>query len=319
MRIRWIRHVTFVSVLAAVAAMAAGCNEDILFDPNFRNWCGDDLCAWTTVEGRIRRAPTWHAKDQGVELMDAPTTLSQRNLVASPACVELTMIADVEPEAQVSLAVDYNLDGTFEHEEPIPAVRWREIRSIVTAPKDYSGFEFQIRKRGVGRAVLASIRARARTDCSGVARELQNLPLGARCSVTGSGAECHSGICCSGLCAECCPATVVDGGDAAAEVWSPLTLRACAEGVACERRNAIMRPDYSVFGGMNALPLQCGPGTGTRGAGEGCVADDDCASGACEGAIVHAFEDRDPSCALAPPGAAENTCMVASFLGGRCR
>ena len=36
----------------------------------FDAWCGDRLCHWTLEKGEIRRVSTWHAGDDGVELVE---------------------------------------------------------------------------------------------------------------------------------------------------------------------------------------------------------------------------------------------------------
>lgn len=53
-----------------------GCEEEVE-DPSFQAWCGDTLCAWDVEAGRIARVGTWHPSDYGVDLLDAPTILSQ--------------------------------------------------------------------------------------------------------------------------------------------------------------------------------------------------------------------------------------------------
>src|SRR5687768_13249661 len=91
--------------------LVAGC-DDVLEDPTFRMWCGESLCSWKLESGSVRRAPTWHKKDHGVELVDTPTAISQET-TKTPKCLEFTTIADVEPGAQVTIGVDFNRDGTI--------------------------------------------------------------------------------------------------------------------------------------------------------------------------------------------------------------
>lgn len=78
-------------------------------------------------------------------------------------------------------------------------------------------------------------------------------PLGELC--TGN-AQCQSGVCCFGVCSECC-------GD----LWP------CQDGAACER---------SELGQVLYAPLLCAPGSGARGPDEACSADADCRSDGCE-------------------------------------
>src|SRR5678809_894434 len=68
---------------AAIATAAAGqlgatdCSGGITRDPGFDLWCGDALCTWKIERGAVRRVPTWHEADAGVELVDPDTAIEQ--------------------------------------------------------------------------------------------------------------------------------------------------------------------------------------------------------------------------------------------------
>ncbi len=296
-----------------IVVVFAGC-DDVVKDATFRMWCGEGLCAWTTEAGSIRRAPTWHKKDYGVELVSVPTVISQTVTDKTPKCLEFSTIADVETKAQVSIGLDFNADGTIDYEQPIAATGWRETKTLVTAPLRYDGIRFVIAKKGEGRAVLAQMRVQSRTECSGPPVVLENLPLGSPCAVGGDGAECVSGICCVGLCAECCAQTN-DAGD----IWN--VIEPCAEGGACDRRD-VLNVDRSLF---PTVPLQCDPGGATHPPGSECLADDDCASGACEGAVSFARRAAPggdggwEACDGGFPDAGQSDCVFGRVRGGRCR
>jgi len=293
-----VRRHTLVVLAVGLATVAIGC-EEVIDDPAFRLWCGDNLCSWHTDEGSIRRAPTWHENDYGVELLGAPTTLSQV-ATSVPDCIEFSMMADVDASAQVTLGIDFNNDGAVDHEEPIPAVRWREVKSLVRAPGVYSGIRFLIRKKGAGHAVVALVRAQSSTLCTTPPLELHDLPLGSTCAPERNGADCRSGVCCAapvtffgprgGVCSECCT-----GAD-------------CTDHRACERRQKLEVSSAVI------LPFQCNPGDGQRAAGAECLFNDDCVSGQCDTA-----KHWDEPCQPDLPSAGGDGCVINFVRGGRCQ
>src|SRR6187401_3360033 len=147
----------FVTILCGL--LAVGC-DDLVKDPNFHTWCGDQLCSWKLESGKIEKSPTWHRKDFGVALLDpepgGKTVLSQTT-TSSPRCLEFSTIADVAPGAQVSIGVDFNHDGSVDYEQPIAATGFTEQKTQVTAPRIYEGMRFVLTKKGTGRAVLAQM------------------------------------------------------------------------------------------------------------------------------------------------------------------
>ncbi len=301
---------------AALAALALAACGELTKDSTFRLWCGESLCAWGLEAGSVRRAPTWHAKDYGVELVEAPTTISQ-STPASAACLAFTMIADVDPGAQVSVGLDFNRDGSVDYEQPIASTGFREARTVVTAPERYDGVRFVISKKGEGRAVLAQMRVESSGDCAAPPIEPTGLRLGSGCEGDG---QCLSGVCCEHLCADCCGA--YDSPEAVVEPGPPARVtRPCAGGGACERRGDDARLGVGAAAGEYVLepvtPLQCDPGRRARPAGAECLSGDDCASGACDGAVARPVGGGEPACETNPFDA-DGPCELASVLGGRC-
>ena len=269
------RFIVFVLTSLLCGIFATGCDE-IISDPNFHTWCGDQLCSWKLESGQIRRAPTWHPKDYGVELLDSTdathvTAISQI-VNETPQCLEFTTLADVAAEAQVSVAVDFNADGTIEYEQTISAVGFREQKAQVTAPSEYASIKFTILKKGTGRAVFAQMEVRSKTDCTGQPVPLKPQALGTPCSEGRHGFECISKICCDGFCAECCvqqtlPPSHRDDEDA---------------GVPRNPSDTCEEPE--TCGSVSGFPHQCDPGTKKRPARSECLFDEDCESDRCEGA-----------------------------------
>lgn len=287
------RFFTFVVVTLLCCLFAMGC-DDILKDPNFHTWCGDQLCSWKLESGQIRRAPTWHPKDYGVEMLDSDdathvTTISQV-VTKTPPCLEFTTVADVAPEAQVSVAVDFNGDGTVEWEQPIAATGFSEQKTQVTAPPFYTSIKFTITKKGTGRAVLAQMDVRSKDGCTAAPVALKRQALGTSCSLLGRGEECISGICCSGTCSECC------------------SFGSCPNAEVC-----------GTIPGLGLIPRQCNAGKPTREKGSECLLDGDCVSDDCAGAVFELVNVKIDGGACPPPPALLDGCFVKSVHAGTCR
>lgn len=305
-----LRTLLVFSFLFAAAVLFVGC-DDLLSDPTFKTWCGDKLCSWNLDSGSIRRAPTWHKNDLGVELLDPAggTTQISQETDRQPRCLEIIMVADVDPSAQVSLGLDFNKDGSVDFTQSIVAVGFREVKAQLTAPAAYTGIRFTITKRGNGRAVLAQIRVREVERCTTPPIPLRDLPLGTVCAPERA-SECRSQICNDGRCAEC------------------RSESECGPGEKCEARNA----PRLVSGFGTALPTQCNPGGGQHTPGEECIADDDCTSRVCEGAQIGALGidggalakcgvdlSADAGIDSGPDAGADEKCVLVSVRGGRCR
>ena len=185
--------------LVSLACLSlTGCPLDD--DPGFDDWCGDRLCHWELADGDIRKAPTWHERDHGVELIGPNVTLTQRPAIDSVRCLEFKVIADIDPAAAVYLELDFRGDGTSEVRERIPSAKWQPISFLVNAPTWYDAVALTIRKESDGRAVLARLELGDSQDCTGAPIPLGDRPPGAWCETT---AECASGACApSQICAQ---------------------------------------------------------------------------------------------------------------------
>ncbi|HVK71661.1 MAG TPA: hypothetical protein VM734_00010 [Kofleriaceae bacterium] len=262
------------TVLLAAAALATGGATEcgaVLDDSGFDLWCAPDrLCAWQLDKGEVRRAPTWHRDDAGVELVGDDVAISQLSPIdgGDPACVRFTLVADVEETAEVFLDVDVYGDGTVEHSERIPTSDWRKLTYLLRMPERYEGARFRLRKRGSGRAVLANIggETTADADCPGEAIPTGPRPLGASC--TGD-AECAGGLC---------------DGDAEIRpgvIW-PGTCAACTADGDCPGGQLCARA--GTHPGPLAVPRTC-VAPGLTPIGVACERDAECASGLCDGAV----------------------------------
>ena len=124
------------------------------------------------------------------------------------------------------------------------------------------------------------------------------LVLGSRCLID---AECASGSCCGGVCSTCCPT----GG-----------APTCAAGATCAARAK------TTDGKPIRTAWQCAPDGRLGAAGTPCLADDDCASGACAGGgVLSVCADgrrcaSDADCPIGPPG---NPCTAIGVAGGQCQ
>jgi hypothetical protein len=314
-RFAWRLVVARIFALGLSAATLVAC-DDVISDPTFREWCGDTLCAWTLEEGHIERAPTWTEKDYGVSFTDTPTTISQ-DVTQSPTCLKFSTIADIDPAAQMTILLDFDRDGTIDATQPISSAQWTLVTNDVTAPAKYDGFTLYVKKEGTGKAVLAQLRVQSSTDCTSAAPVLTKLPIGDQCDPSAS-SSCETGICCNGYCAECCSdadcrgasGSDAGGGDAASD-GGEIGAGACV---------SLQLKEQMAFGvSIDVAPKQCNPGDHHHAKGAPCVANDDCASGACDGAIVRAQTD-DPdaaACTVTLPNA--GSCIVTQIAGGHCR
>lgn len=159
------------SLLLALTSLFAlsgyNCN-DVLDDPGFDLWCDDQLCSWQLESGSVARVPTWHESDFGVELVGPDVAISQPAARNDFSCLRFELIADIEETAEVTLELDFSIDGEVEHAQRIPTSDWQQLSYQVRMPETFDSLLFRIRKRGHGRAVLAEIAALSEGDCSGL-------------------------------------------------------------------------------------------------------------------------------------------------------
>jgi hypothetical protein len=288
---------TLLILLALAALLVPGCDEEVVNDATFRLWCRDALCEWRLDEGAVRPAPTWHAADRGVSFEETPTTISQ-SLRFAPACVKVRILADIAPSADMALALDFDGDGKPDVTHPFFTTGFDPYETTIGLPASDFVPRVFVTKRGTGRAVLASFGMRNGNCSTHIA--FGPRVVGDRCSSAG---ECASRVCCQGRCAECCPAS--DAG------WEDPQVDCASDAATCNRRIEV---DAGI---VSPVPFQCGGGLRDRGAGATCLADDDCASGACEGVIAvgRAEDGGSESCDFPDAGA----CKLAHVREGRCR
>ena len=172
---------SFLLAAAALASMGATDCGQIIDDSGFDLWCGPDLCEWQVEAGEIRKVPTWHEGDAGVELLGSEAKLSQLTDVNNfdGTCVRFEMVADLDESVDLRLQMDVWGDGTYEYDERIPASDWRHLSYLVRMPATYDGVKFRLYKRGAGRTVLANIGAEIADDLDCTTPPLVVTPPGA--------------------------------------------------------------------------------------------------------------------------------------------
>jgi len=350
---------------AAIAIAAAGqlgatdCGGGITRDPGFDLWCGDALCAWKVEHGTVRRVPTWHEADAGVELVDPDTAIEQFTPVNSGdgTCIRFDLISNVDEDAQAELVVDIYGDGTAERTFEVPTAPWHPVSYEFAVVSPFTGIRFEIAKRGPGRAVVARMRAAVVKDgCAGLAAlDGGPAPLGALCGAPG---DCASGICAivdffgTHRCTGCPPFQA--GGCSAGAVCGyadpgppergvpiacvPAAARAlgeqclspteCASGICTAGVCSGCQHDTDCGGAAckpayDLGPALCAPGQHGAARGAPCATDADCASGGCSGPVRHQCPDG--RACLTDAGCpvdgdlVPGACTQVGVQGGSCR
>ncbi len=303
--------------LAATQLGATDCDGGITRDPGFDLWCGETLCAWKIERGEVRRSPTWHEADSGVELLASDAAIEQFTPVDSRdgTCIRFELVSDIVETAQVELGVDVYGDGTIEKAFPLPTTHWKPTSYLFAVQPPFTGVRFTIAKHGPGRAVVARMRAAVVTGgCDGVAALVGGpAPLGALCT---TGADCASELCvragffAAQRCAGCDPARaactdgevcgLIDPGPAERDVPLGCVAAAarvlgeqcrgadeCASGLCTDGVCSSCAPTAGCGAACQPAyergPSLCDPGAGRAATGDACATDADCASGACLG------------------------------------
>jgi hypothetical protein len=292
------RMAVAAAVAFACASLGDDCDGDIVQDPTFRDWCGASLCSWKTDFGQIARVPTWIQEDFGVSFLDNGTTgteISQVTEENQATCILFTSVGNIDPTAEMTVSVDFNNDGSIDYIGALGSAKWETVQTEITAPPRYQGITFYVKKSGTGTAILAEMAIQSRTGCTAPAPKIGNLRFGETCSST---SECQSGF--------VCPEWVDGGTQFCGQCTDQIP---CEGGVTCQTR--------SVF-----FPLQCGPGQGLGQSGAPCLANSDCASAECDGAMPVEFVlgDAATPCDLDTVGPdSGSNCSWATALGGTCR
>jgi hypothetical protein len=260
------KRIYLVAIPLAVSQMGATDCGQIIKDPGFDLWCGDRLCDWKTEKGEIARVPTWHAGDDGVQLLGDDVLITQATPVTSTdsTCIEFSMLTDVALDADVHLQFDVFGDGVIDYDQPIPTASWAPVSYLVKIDAPWNGITFRLAKRGGGHAVLAEIKAQTRPadDCTGAGLTLPPRPNGGWCH---AGADCASGVC-GGPSND--PAILFPAG-----ACSSCTSDAqCTNGFVCGVDDAL----------PSALtPFRACIPPASRALGELCAEDAECATGIC--------------------------------------
>jgi hypothetical protein len=179
-----------IVTFAVVCSLLTGCPLDQ--DPGFDDWCGNTLCKWQLQQGAIQKAPTWHERDYGVDLLGSNVVLAQVSDTSSVTCLEFSVIANIDPAASVYLEMDFLSDGTIDYRQRIPSAKWDLLSFLVSAPTWYDGVTFFITKESAGQAVLARLDVSPATGCTAPPIPLGNRPAGAWCE---SNDQCASDVC----------------------------------------------------------------------------------------------------------------------------
>jgi hypothetical protein len=151
----------FLTLTGVTVLSGYGCNDDLLADPGFDIWCGDQLCTWEVEHGKVGKAATWDAMDEGAALAGPRAAISQYAPIdehdADTICFSL--LADSEPGATLYLELDFGDDGTIEYAHSIPSDDWELVALHAAAPRHYDGVRFRVVKEGWHRGVIAQVRA----------------------------------------------------------------------------------------------------------------------------------------------------------------
>ncbi len=345
-------------VVAAVAASQLGATDcgQVLKDPGFDVWCGNELCSWKLIRGDIQRVGTWHASDSGVSFLGSDSAIQQVSPVNSfdGSCIKFTMVADVESTTETFLHVDLEADGVVERSERIPTASWQPITILLSIGGSYDGIRFELSKAGNGRAVLANMGAEIAPDseCAGLSQIMTGpRPDGASCF---NPEDCASGICFDLRCAGCepgatgCGTEVCGYSDALSPTLSePLECipagsrelgercksgAECASGKCNDSRCSSCDGPTDCAGGQCGLawgsgtftpgPHVCRPGEHTGAGGSACGADADCATDECIGSERKECFDGRPCQTRddCPPdsGLTPGECTTVGIQGGIC-
>ncbi|MBA3502934.1 MAG: hypothetical protein M4D80_38650 [Myxococcota bacterium] len=268
-------------LLAATQLGATDCGE-VLRDPGFDLWCGDQLCSWKVVRGDAKRVDTWHEGDSGVELIGLDAAISQLSPVTSGdgTCIRFNFVANVESDVEASLNIDVYGDGKIEHPLAIPKSNWKPLTYTLHMGRPFTGIRFELAKKGRGRATFANIAAETVpvAECEGLTEIAPGpAPLGARCVAD---ATCESGMC-----------RLVDDPDSI--FGQSLRCVAC-DATSCPAGDVcgVAEPISPVL----LVPMRCEAAASSE-LGDLCATDAECATGICYGGACSTCNPTSAPCA----------------------
>jgi len=261
------RKYSFLFIVAVVSQMGATDCGQVLRDPGFDLWCGENLCAWKLERGDVKRVPTWHEGDAGVDMVGDDVAIEQLTPVNSndDTCIKFDLVANVDENAEVYLNVDVQGDGKLELHERIPTSHWKPLSYNINIAPPYDGIRFELTKKGAGNAVLANIGANTAHDqCTGLS-QLDPGPRrnGAQCTES---TQCASGACLVSL--TDVPSSIYDGACVGCDWKNPN----CATGEVCGFGDT--------FSPLFAMPTEC-VAAASKELGDYCITSEECASGGC--------------------------------------
>jgi len=261
----------------------SGCAAtDALDNGEFYRWCGNSPCSWTTDVGEVSRVSTWHAHDYGVSFDTTPSQISQLARAGYRRCTSVTMVADVDPAAGLTLVIDDGDDGEPELSQLIVGEHYTRVEFVLRSAPRSDTVRYLIRKTGTGKARLASLVVLDDDRCAS-----QTVPRsdGEPCT---SASDCSAGACVAGLCSACGHTPCATGvactissqcasGSCTGGLCDPCGLRGdCAADVPCDLGSECASRSCV----RNALPSTA-PAAGTGGSCAACVADADCGAAFC--------------------------------------
>jgi len=175
----------------------SSCDPDLLGNPGFDLWCGDDICGWDVEAGEVERVSTWHERDFAAALVGDEVILSQLGDFThdDADCLVFELLADVGEDAWLTVELDFLDDGIVEFSEPIVPESWEPIYLRTVPPEWYRDARVRLYKEGSGEVQVAQIRLRQEEDerwCEEEPLALTNRPEGAPCTES---EECESGSC----------------------------------------------------------------------------------------------------------------------------
>lgn len=301
------RRIPALFVVAALTQVGATDCGTVIRDSGFDLWCGEELCSWKVERGEVKRVPTWNEGDYGVELVGPDTAIAQLTPVDSSdgycrdnedggttcehpadACIEISMIANIDKTAAVELNIDISGDGTIDSSERLPVARWKPLSYRIVVARPFAGIRFQLAKSGTGTAQLANIGAELAKNCEGLpVLHQDSVPNGSPCL---EDTDCGSGIC--GEHAALPPFGGVTGFLMPDQVCRGCEANSCGAGEICGLGDAASP--------VREAPTACVP-IGSKQLGEQCAADryddgtgqwiSECATGVC---AMHQCSTCDP-------------------------
>lgn len=266
------KKLALLAVLAFSQVGATDCGT-VIRDPGFDLWCGDEPCSWKVIRGDIRRVGTWHKGDSGIELVGLDAAIQQLAPVTGldGNCIEFTLLANVDANADLFLHIDVFGDGTIERSERIPTAAWKPLSFHIFLETPYNGIRFEIAKTGAGVAAVAQIGAVISDGCEGLSKiPVRERPLGAACDTN---SDCASDIC----------GTVDLRAATNGSLFRTVCLGCDPQGPACADGPA---GEPMTCGATEALTpvlgvaIQCVP-VGSREVAEQCLSDAECETGKC--------------------------------------